>query len=278
MRKLLCLLAACSAVFVVSSQTPLETPDPSIPPGYAIIIESYIEHDGIVSGADLTGQTTYRLYLEMENEADFLSCISGEADNPMMIYSTSAPAWYNDLELGEEVGAWVNPTVLPFFPELNYDSWLTIGGATADDEVEVNVAAGEINLLEEFGSGENVLIDDEIGTALFTLFPCDPADLESCDFSHPAFAGEDLRVLIGQITTDGDLTGQMQVQVFVEGDASQEFRGIIPFTPYAPELLNDGCTDPLACNFDEEATEDDGSCVYCGAECIVGNDYTMTVE
>ena len=278
MRKLLCLLAACCAAFVVSSQTPVETPGPNVPPGYEISIEPYIEHDGVVGGVDFTGQTTYRLYLEMQNESDFLSCISGEADNPMMIYSTSTPTWYNDEVLGEEVGAWVNPTVLPFFPELNYDSWLTIGGATADDEVEVNVAAGEINLLDEFGSGENVLIDDATGTALFTLLPCDPADLASCDFTHAAFAGEDLRVLIGQITTAGELTGQVQVQVFVEGDANQEFRGIIPFTPYAPELLVDGCTDPAACNYDGEAAADDGSCVYCGAECAGGSDYTMTVE
>ena len=105
MRKLLCLLAACSAVFFVSSQTPVETPGPNVPPGYEISIEPYIEHDGVVGGVDFTGQTTYRLYLEMQNESDFLSCISGEADNPMMIYSTSTPAWYNDEVLGEEVGA-----------------------------------------------------------------------------------------------------------------------------------------------------------------------------
>ena len=115
--------------------------------------------------------------------------------------------------------------------------------------IEISLAAGEINLLDEFGSGDNVLIDDETGTALFTLFPCDPNDLTSCDFSHAAFAGEDLRVLIGQITTSRRVTGQMQVQVFVEGDANQEFRGIIPFTPYAPELLVPGCMDPAACNY-----------------------------
>ena len=147
-----------------------------------------------------------------------------------------------------------------------------------DDEVEVNVAVGEINLLNEFVSGENVLIDDPTGTALFTLFPCDGNDLASCDFTHGAFAGEDLRVLVGQITTTGEITGQMQVQVFVEGDANQEFRGVIPFTPYAPELLVDGCTDPAACNYDASADNDDGSCVFCGAECAGGGDYSMTVE
>ncbi|MFZ9055557.1 MAG: hypothetical protein ACO2ZL_07100, partial [Flavobacteriales bacterium] len=70
----------------------------------------------------------------------------------------------------------------------------------------------------------------------------------------------------------------MQVQVFVEGDANQEFRGIIPFTPYSPELIVPGCMDPVACNYTVDATEDDGSCVYCGAECEGGSSYTLTVE
>ncbi|MDA1336802.1 MAG: hypothetical protein O2818_07940, partial [Bacteroidetes bacterium] len=279
MRKLLSLLVALScAASICLSQVPVETPSPTIPPGYELVVESYIEHDGPVGSVDLTGYTTYRIYMQMVNESDFLSCISGEADNPMIINSTSEPAWYNDEVFGEEVGAWVNPSILPFFPELNYDSWLTIGGASVADEVEVNVAVGEINLLEEFVSGNNLLINDATGTALFTLFPCDPNDLSSCDFAHAAFAGEDLRVLVGQITTNGELTGQMQVQVFVEGDSNQEFRGIIPFTPYAPELIVPGCMDSVACNYSVDATEDDGSCVYCGAACEGGSDYTMTVE
>ncbi len=278
MSKLLCVIAAFFAAAVGICQVPVETPSPSVPLGYEIVVESFIEHDGFVGNFDFTGMTTYRIYMEMQNESDFLSCISGEADNPMMINSTSSPAWYNDELLGEEVGAWVNPTVLPFFPELTYDSWLTIGGASMDDDIEISLAAGDINLLDEFTSGNNVLIDDETGTALFTLFPCDPSDLTSCDFSHAAFAGEDLRVLIGQITTSGDVTGQMQVQVFVEGDANQEFRGIIPFTPYAPELLVPGCMDPAACNYAADATEDDGSCDYCGDACQGGGEYTITVE
>ena len=171
MRKLLCLAASLSAAVIGICQVPVNTPSPTVPEGYAIVIESFIEHDGAVGDFDFTGMTTYRIYMEMQNESDFLSCISGEAENPMMINSTSSPAWYNDALLGEEVGAWVNPTVLPFFPELTYDSWLTIGGASMDDNVEVNLAAGEINLLDEFGSGDNVLIDDETGTALFTLLP-----------------------------------------------------------------------------------------------------------
>ena len=38
----------------------------------------------------------------------------------------------------------------------------------------------------------------------------------------------------------------------------------------------DGCTDSAACNYDDTATEDDGSCDFCS--CARASDYTMTVE
>jgi len=277
MRNYLCLLLCCFFASSAHLQTPVETPSPGVPPGYALNVETYVEHDGVVGSVDLTGHTTYRVYLEMQNETDFLSCISGEAENPLILNSTASPAWYNDEVFGSEVGAWINSEVLSFFPELAYDSWLTIGSAQASDGVEVNVAIGEIDLLEQFGSGENVFVNDETGTAVYTLFPCDPADPESCDFSQGAFAGDDLRVLVGQFTTEGEITGQMQVQVFVEGEASQEFRGVIPLTPFAPELLVPGCMDEAACNFSAEATEDDGSCDFCSCADDAGA-YSMTVE
>ena len=98
MRKLLCLIAASLSAAArwnlpSSSRIHLHLPYPR---GYAIVVESFIEHDGAVGDFDFTGMTTYRIYMEMQNESDFLSCISGEADNPMMINSTSSPAWYND--------------------------------------------------------------------------------------------------------------------------------------------------------------------------------------
>ena len=37
-----------------------------------------------------------------------------------------------------------------------------------------------------------------------------------------------------------------------------------------------GCVDPTACNFNSEATSDDGSCDFCS--CISDEDYTLTIE
>ena len=105
MRNLLCLIFCCFLLSVSYAQTPVETPSPGVPPGYSLSVESFVEHEGVVGSVDFAGYTTYRVYMEMQNESDFLSCISGEADNPMILNSTSSPAWYNDEAFGSEVGA-----------------------------------------------------------------------------------------------------------------------------------------------------------------------------
>ena len=124
----------------------------------------------------------------------------------------------------------------------------------------------------------NITVDDATGGAWYTPFPgtVDPN-------AHVAFAGEDLRVLLAQFTTAGTISGQFQVQVFVEGNQGEEFRDLLPIcsgdgecggctdetaSNYDPDALYDddsclfaalGCTDELACNYDPDATEDDGS-------------------
>ena len=122
----------------MQAQEPVILPSPSVPDGYWLEVEPYAEHDGVVGTTDLSGFTTYRIYLNMLNETDFLSVISGEFDNPMMINSSTSPSWYNDLEFGSDIGAQNNAALFGFIPELAYDSWLTIGGASTADGADVN--------------------------------------------------------------------------------------------------------------------------------------------
>jgi hypothetical protein len=89
-------------------------------------------------------------------------------------------------------------------------------------------------------------------------------------------------VLIAQITTNGELSFKLNIQLGVPlggteqyvsstavGD-EQFFAGLC-----YPPVLETGCTDPAACNYDALATEDDGSClvpvVGC-TECNANND------
>ena len=84
-------------------------------------------------------------------------------------------------------------------------------------------------------------------------------------------AGEDERVLIAQLTTDGTLSGNLHVQILLGGDANNIIYLNLPIPVF-------GCTDDAACNYDTDATDDDGSCLeddalgVCGGDCAADLD------
>ena len=288
----------CSISFGWAQLSPLSSTGYSTeaPVGYWLELETVTAH----SGGALDGQTTYRLYMNMQNAADYMSSCSGDADNPMILNSSSG-SWYNDAANTGWNAQGINPVFFAFFPDLAYDSFLTIGAEDASTPAAQQPSAvwGATDATVEFvgGPGSNVVVDDATGGAWYTPFPgSDQAD------SHVAFAGEDLRVLVAQFTTAGTMSGQIQVQVFQNGDQGQEFRDLLPMcsgdgecggctdesaSNYDPDALYDdgscesatpGCTDATACNYDEAATEDDGSCEFapenfdCEGNCLADID------
>ena len=129
------------------------------PPGFWLGIEPFAVHTAPYSGpfgtTNLTGQTTYRIYLHTNSPSDFLSSISGESVNPLTLNSTSTPAWHNDLGFGANFGSQINGGFFGFIPALQYDSWLTIGasqtvaGYTLSETTVVTPWA-------QFNAGQNV--------------------------------------------------------------------------------------------------------------------------
>ena len=242
------------------------------PEGYDISVEVVNENIGILVGAlgvtDLTGYSTAHLYVTMDGPDDFLSSVSGDVTNPTYINSTTN--FYN-AALGAGVPNGINSLLFPVYPDLAYDTWVTIGL-----EGTPNALAGEANVstvqstdnpwftnFDPGGGlpGGNIAIDDAIGGAWYAL-----------NGDANGVAGDDLKVLAGQFTTTGDISGQVYVQVFIGGDGSNEFRDTFYFGAGAPEP---GCTDETACNYDAEASEDDGSCTYpdatnldCDGNCL----------
>ena len=257
------------------------------PTGYWLQVESVMEH----IGGPLDGHTTYRIYLNMLEETDYLSSCSGDSDNPLIL-SSSTGTWYNSPVNSSWSAQGINPVFFEFFPELVFDSYLTIGAEDVSTPASQQPSAviGDIDIFQSFigDPGTNVLLDDAVGSAWYTPFP----GIEAAE-SHVGFAGEDLRVLVAQITTQGILSGQIQIQVFREGDQGNEFRDVLPLCSggecggctdeyafnYDPEALYDdgscesnpdGCTDMLACNYSANAVNDDGSCQYLDACGVCG--------
>ena len=166
----------------------------------------------VVSVDGIPGMTTVRLYLKLVNPTDYLTSISGWDDMESRIQTTTS--FYQD-EDGWATPNNNNPLLFDILPSLQYDSWVTIG-----IDVAPNGAAGEIPVgvfppetgfwVGDFESGNDLVMD--VDGAWFVTFG-----------SSNGTAGEDLKVLVGQFTTDGVISGQLNVQVFSEGVASNDF-------------------------------------------------------
>ena len=263
--------------------------------GYCLVVEPYIEHSGMVGDDDLSDYVTYRIYARCENPTDFVSSVTGELAFPTRIQSTT-PIFQS--AFGGLLGSDQTPSLFGFFPSAEFDSFVTIGLSQS-----AGAGEGAVNTLESSGnpwganfeSGSDLIIDDEIGGGWYIF-----------NGQSNGVAGDDLRVLLAQVTTSGSLSGSMYIQVFVEGSPANEVRELIdlnaactapggsdicdfPEEGYDCEgsCLEDadedgicdafeiaGCQDDMACNFDADATDDDGLCSYaesgydCNGTCL----------
>ena len=236
---------------------------PPLPDGYWLQLEEVATH----TDGELAGMTTYRLYVNCLSELDYLSSCSGDDSKPLILSSTVEPAWYNSPAAVTWNAQGINPAFFPFFPELIYDSFLTIGAEDASLAGALHPSSiwGAVDATEEFngdGNGVSVNVNDTLGGAWYTPFP----GIEEAS-SHPAFAGDDLRVLVAQLTTAGEVSGQIQIQIFRNGLQNNEFRSLLPI---ATEALV-GCLNPSAFNYDAQATSSDES--LCNFHCTNGTWY-----
>ena len=248
--------------------------------GFGLSVETYAE-------GGVLGTTTYRVYVTTPNEDDFVSAITGDENNPSFL-RTSTSFYQN--EFGGLTADQSNPFLFSVFPELAYDSWVTIGIDQAPVPGDGNgaislVQADGDSWVEDFEAGGNLEINSFFGGSWFTTI-----------LDDNGVAGADKKVLLAQLTTDGTLTGQLYVQVFPEGNGENAEYLTLSFgnsscgctdeaaCNYSDSALYDdgscdylsctGCTDESACNYEEGATVEDGSCVYpeayldCDGNCM----------
>ena len=197
----------------------------------------------------ITGLRTYRLYVTTANATDVLSAVSGYADYPLNIETTTSFYQYEGAGGGLTPALWQSAySAFEMFADGAYDSYVTIGidqqaDAGAGEADATTIATPGENWGEEFEAGNNIAISSSSGGAWFIS----PG-------ATNGIAGDDNRVLIGQFTTDGYMSGDVYVQIFPEGDQAQSEEVYISWT--SPLCA---CTDETACNFDPVALYDDGS-------------------
>ena len=80
----------------------------------------------VVGENTVEGNTTYRVYAQFDTNAEVdMTALFGNADYPW--WTTTTGTFYQH-PLGEDFGGNINPGFFSYFPELEYDSWLTIDG------------------------------------------------------------------------------------------------------------------------------------------------------
>lgn len=261
MKKLLLCFSMLALVFSASSQC------------VGIEIEEYYVHpdEEIEEGVNLFGMTTYRVYAVCQNEADFVSAVFGVGATPSNINTTTS--FYQN-GFGGLTSDLTNVLVLETFPALEWDSWVTVGKENDQSEGPNILSAfdSEDNWTTDFDpDGGNIVLEGPIGGSWFTTYGTN--DPEDANYAPNGYAGDDFKVLVAQLTTDGDVSGCLRVQVFVNGVQADSDNSDCHFFSNDEDDVP-GCTDPGADNFDPLATVDDGSCLYPCAIAIDGADLT----
>ena len=254
--------------------------------GYCAELRVIAEHNS----GELAGMTTYQVLIHTENHTDFVSSVYGNAIDPLEV--TTSTAFFQHV-LGGVTPESVNPILLDTYPNLAYDSWVTIGldgpadsdaGESATSTVQSPAQLWVVDFEPGSGAGGgSIIMNDAVGGVWYIL-----------NGDSNGLPGAEGTVLLGQFTTDGDLSGTVNVQIFPEGDNINFITVSLPIGGNCVEQTENpsciypesdivdcdgncvsdadgdevcdadevpGCTDNGACNYNAEATDDDGSCL-----------------
>ena len=220
--------------------------------GYALDVEEL--------SLGVSGLTRYRVYLAALQEGDRVLRIGGTG-SPTLIQTSAA---FFQHPLGGALASSITPENLLTDSTLNWDSWVTIGLdqlAAQEGAYDAEIEGSSVwSTLFEFG--ENIYLGggNDDGWSL---------DATAIN----GMAGADLRVLLGQWTTDGDFSGQISILILPFG-APEPLNIILSYS--APQC---GCANSLACNYDSSASWDDGTCTFadegynCEGNCVLDSDF-----
>jgi adhesin HecA-like repeat protein len=194
------------------------------------------------SGLFTNGEVTYRVYAELSSGV--LTQVFADETRPLSVVTTTE--FFNMGVFGSIVNFQnqANTGAFGFIAQHEYDSWITFGDSYTDGPGVIGDVGLTDNLVGNTWSFGGSLNSD---AALFRT----PDDLLA--------APQDGLILLAQFTTNGDLSGVLNLSG-LDSDGNPWEAIQVEFSTGSPSIL--GCTDPTACNFDELANEDDQSCLY----------------
>gem|GEM_PF-974853 len=283
-----------------------------------IIVETYYISDANdatdTNGGSLPeGSTTYRIYVDMAPGYE-IQAVYGNGPHTLNISTTTE--FFNNLDRGETVGSAIPDNRLDE-NTVALDSWISMGGASTlrtgvlkTDDSDGSLVGGSNNDGGSAGVAGGLLVNNdplaglELTVADGLINGVGPMvtvvglDVSMFDNLNSATAlnsnggawsvlegtqgpdGEN-RVLVAQITTDGELSFTLNVQLgtpvggveqYVWSNPTGAERTCAALT-YPQVIVIPGCTDSNACNYDDTATEDDGSCTFPGCIDVAACNY-----
>ena len=243
----------------------------------------------IVPHVESINGTTYRVYANFSELANITSVFSPEAiyENqswpgldpldpsddlpansiPPISFSTDSPNGFFHFALGPHYNTpdGIVPTLFQFYPDLEFDSWFTIGGAEGV-VTGASLIPGQSSALNVFNNGGSFntqgLVD---GGGWYTAT------------STPFFTDTNGQILLAQLTVDSDASIAVELSL-IWRDSNDESHVEIGLAG-AVGVSGAGCLDLMACNYDESATES-AACTYAVGiceSCSGENDGTGTV-
>ena len=154
--------------------------------------------------------TTYRFYVNFDDANDQISAVFGNVDFPLEV---NVPEGAFNTALNSSWNAsGINPHLLPFSQILADDSFATLGLAwtgvhlgnrgAADPQLAED-AAQPITPFFNTDGATSLLSNSIIGASWFTI-----------NTAQNAYAGDDLTLLVMQVTTTGSISGTLNWQLF----------------------------------------------------------------
>ena len=163
---------------------------------------------------ELAGMETYRVYLDVA-EGDVLTSLSGNDEFALELNTTTS---FYQHALGGATPSDINGAMLDMVPELAFDSYVTVGLTQAPGMGEEAADLMPGSWEDAFEAGSSISVNDGLGSGWYTL-----------PYADNGTAGASGRILVAQLTTDGDISGQFRAQIFPGGDQVNDVRADLSF-------------------------------------------------
>lgn len=161
----------------------------------------------------LAGMVTYRLYFHPVDHEDITVAVQGDGVNPLVVESTDS---FYQHPLGSPVATAISTLLYPSFPELQYDSWVTISYSPEDGLPEQQIttfASNENPWVSTFEGGGSIVMNTISGGLWGIQFG---------GIGTMGLADSVGRTLVGQFTTAGAPSATMNVGLHVDSPSGNE--------------------------------------------------------